>query len=112
MKHKYGAKKTKVDGITFDSKAEAAYYSQLKLLKRAGVIVTLELQPTFELIPAYIHPTTGKKVRATVYKADFRITYKDGREEIIDVKGVRTEAYKLKKKLFEYKYRREIKEVS
>lgn len=110
--HKYGARKTTVDGITFDSKAEADYYSQLKLLQRTGEIEDIELQPKFEIIPGYIHPETGKKIRATYYKADFKVTYSDGRQEIIDVKGVRTEVYKLKKKLFEQKYEIPIKEVS
>lgn len=31
--NKYGARKTQVDGITFDSRAEAKYYEQLKWLK-------------------------------------------------------------------------------
>jgi hypothetical protein len=31
--NKYGNKKTIVDGIKFDSKAEAKYYEQLKWLK-------------------------------------------------------------------------------
>jgi|HigsolmetaGSP11D_1036233.scaffolds.fasta_scaffold28755_3 Protein of unknown function (DUF1064). len=109
--HKYGAKKTRIDGITFDSLAEANYYHELKLLQRAGIVTDFELQPKFELIPSYTHPETGRKIRATYYIADFRVTYADGRQEIIDVKGVRTEAYKLKKRLFEYKYNIPIKEV-
>lgn len=38
MKNKYKAVKTTVDGIKFDSKAEARRYTQLKLLERAGQI--------------------------------------------------------------------------
>lgn len=111
-RHKYGARKTTVDGITFDSQAEANYYCQLKLLQRAGEINDIELQPKFELIPGYKHPATGNKIRATYYIADFKVTYADGRTEIIDVKGLRTEVYKLKKRMFEYKYGIPIKEVS
>ena len=44
---KYGNTKVKVDGITFDSKAEARRYGELKLLERAGEITSMELQPTF-----------------------------------------------------------------
>ncbi|CAK0771112.1 conserved hypothetical protein [Gammaproteobacteria bacterium] len=38
------------------------------------------------------------------YRADFRVTYADGHQEIEDVKGMETEIFKLKKKLFDYKY--------
>ena len=85
---------------------------RLKLLKHAGEVVDFELQPKFEIISSYPHPETGKKVQPTYYIADFRVFYKSGRMEIIDVKGVRTEAYKIKKKLFESKYGIPIKEVS
>lgn len=37
--NKYGAKKTVVDGVTFDSKAEARRYQQLKLMQQAGEII-------------------------------------------------------------------------
>ena len=111
-KNKYGAKKTTVDGHLFDSLAEARHYKELKLLQKAGVILDIELQPKFEIVPSYKHPETGRKIAATYYKADFRVTYLDGRVEIVDVKGTRTPVYALKKKLFESKYGIPIKEVS
>lgn len=101
--HKYGAKKTKIDGHTFASLAEANYYKQLKLLQRAGEVIEIILQPKYEIIPSY-RGRNGRKVPATNYIADFRVTYKDGRQEIIDVKGVITPVYSLKKKMFEYRY--------
>lgn len=104
-RNKYNAQKTVVDGITFDSKAEAEYYCALKLLKKAGEVKSIELQPEFELLPG----EEGK--RPVKYIADFRVTYSDGKVEIIDVKGVRTDVYKLKKRLVEHKYGIEIKEV-
>ena len=100
---KYHSRKTMVDGITFDSKAEAQRYCELKIMQRAGYISGLTLQPEYELIPAY--KKDGKTVRKTVYKADF--SYYDnytGETVIEDVKGVKTPVYKLKKKLFEYHY--------
>ena len=91
-----------VDNIQFDSQAEANYYRQLKLLQRAGEVVEFEIQPTFILQEGY---KRGKrKVQPITYKADFLVTYNDGRKEIIDVKGAKTEVYRLKKKIFEYKY--------
>jgi hypothetical protein len=110
--HKYGAKKTTIDGITFDSKAEAQHYSRLKLLQRAGEIKEIQIQPRYNLLEAYKHPETGKKVQGIDYVADFLVTYSDGRTEVVDVKGVKTEAYKIKKKLFESKYGKAIREVS
>lgn len=50
-KSKYGAVKTEVDGIKFDSKREASRYQELRLLEQAGEITNLLLQVPFELIP-------------------------------------------------------------
>lgn len=46
---KYNAKKVVIDNIKFDSKAEAAYYQQLKLLKLTGEVTSFDLQPEFTL---------------------------------------------------------------
>lgn len=101
---KYHNRKTIVDGITFDSKAEAERYQELVLLQKSGVISNLQLQPTFELIPTF--KKNGKTYRKTVYKADFSYFDHDVERTIIeDVKGVKTPVYKLKKKLFEYLYK-------
>lgn len=103
---KYHNTKTIADGIKFDSKLEAERYAQLKILERAGVIRGLELQPSFELIPSF--KKNGKTWRRTVYKADFRyILCEDDSYIIEDVKGstaVITDVFRLKQKLFEYKY--------
>lgn len=42
-KSKYGAVKTEVDGIKFDSKHEALRYQELRLLEQAGEITNLRL---------------------------------------------------------------------
>ena len=106
MYRKYHNKKTVADGIKFDSKLEAERYEQLKILERAGVIRDLELQPSFELIPSF--RKNGKTWRRTLYKADFRyILAEDDSYIIEDVKGstsVITDVFRLKQKLFEYKY--------
>lgn len=103
---KYHNTKTVADGIKFDSKLEAERYAQLKILERAGVIRELELQPSFELLPSF--KKNGKTWRKTVYKADFRyILCEDDSYIIEDVKGstaVITDVFRLKQKLFEYKY--------
>jgi hypothetical protein len=107
---KYKAKKTEVDGITFDSKAEAKRYQELKLLERGGAIKNLSLQPRFMLQEGFINLHTGKKERAIEYVADFM--YSEGSETIVeDVKGMKTSDYKIKRKLFIKKYQSEYKHL-
>lgn len=109
-KSKYRANKCVYDGIKFDSNREMSRYIDLKLLEQAGTISDLKLQVKFELQPSY--EFNGRKIRAITYVADF--TYRDNRtnEDVVeDSKGFRTEVYKLKKKMFEYLYKIEIKEV-
>lgn len=110
MATKYHNKKVKYDGYTFDSIREKNYYIKLKLLEKSGKIKELELQKEFELQPNY--KLNNKTIRKITYRADF--TYKtvaDDKLHVIDVKGYRTDVYKLKKKIFEYKYKIEIEEI-
>ena len=101
--NKYSNQKVVVDGIAFDSKLESRKYIELKLLEKAGYIKDLELQVKFELQEKYIK--RGKTVRSINYIADFvYFDIKKGKEIIVDTKGFRTDVYKLKKKIFEYKY--------
>ena len=106
MYKKYHNAKTIVDGIKFDSRLEAERYEQLKILEHAGVIRDLELHPEYELIPVF--RKGGKTWRRAVYKADFRYILCEGDRIIIeDVKGstaMITDVFRLKQKLFEYKY--------
>ena len=99
--NKYRNKKTIIDGIEFDSKAEAKRYSELKLLERAKKISNLELQPCFILQPSF--KKNGKTYRKIEYIADFQ--YEENGQVIVeDVKGVFTKEFQIKRKLFEYKY--------
>ena len=104
--NKYGAVKTQVDGITFDSKHEAEVWCELKLMQRAGIIRDLERQVKYELIPK------TDLFRASVYIADFR--YYDCETEktvVADAKGVRTKDYLLKKKLMYWLHGIEVREL-
>ena len=98
---KYGNNKTIVNGYEFDSKKEAKRYYELLKLERAGEIKSLRLQPEYELIPRF--RKANKTFRRTVYIADFEYV-ENGQTIVEDVKGFKTDVYKLKKKLFEYKY--------
>lgn len=87
---KYGNVPTVVDGIRFDSKAEAKRYGELKLLERAGEIRDLTCHPSY--------PIAGK----ACYVADFAYI-EGGRQIAEDVKGgqaTKTPTFRLKAKLF------------
>lgn len=100
-KNKYGAHKAQVDGITFDSKFESERYANLKLLEKAGAIHDLKLQPRYLLQEGFTY--NGHKERKIEYVADFQYTL-NGRTVVEDAKGMKTPIYKLKRKLFLYKY--------
>ena len=102
---KYGAKKTAYNGITYDSRKEANRAAVLEKQLAYGIIQDLQRQVSFELQEAYTN-NKGEKIRAITYKADFVYTMQ-GRRIVEDVKGSKktlTDAYKIKRKLFEYKY--------
>lgn len=99
---KYHAKKTEVDGITFDSQKEGRQWKELCLLEAGGSISNLRRQVAFELQPKYI-TKDGRKICPITYVADF-VYEKDGVTYVQDSKGMRTDVYKLKRKMFEYKY--------
>lgn len=99
---KYNNKKTTIDGITFDSRDESLYYQSLKDMKSKGLIKDFELQPKFLLQESFAKD--GKKYRAINYIADFKVINNDGSSYIVDVKGMLTTEFKIKMKLFNYKY--------
>ncbi len=109
-KSKYRNKKVVVDGITFDSLKESKRYKELKELEHYGYIKDLELQPKFLIQGKY--KKNGKTIRAIHYIADFRyFDVEKGKYVIEDVKGVKTDVYKLKKKLVEKIYDIEVVEI-
>ena len=105
---KYHAKKTVVDGITFDSNREADRYLVLKSMEEDGSIEDLRRQVRYELVPAF--DVDGRHYRPVYYVADF-VYVEDGKTIVEDVKGVRTDVYKLKSKLFAKRYGMSIKET-
>ena len=99
---KYNNKKTTIDDITFDSRDESLYYEALKDMKNNGLIKDFKLQPVFELQEAFIKD--GKKYRPINYIADFRVINNDDSSYVVDIKGMLTTEFKIKLKLFNYKY--------
>lgn len=97
MKSKYKNQPIYSDGKRFASKAEAARYADLKVMQSAKLIDGLECQKAFKL------EANGKVV--CKYIADF--FYRDirsGSLVVEDVKGYRTDVFRLKKKFFEACY--------
>lgn len=97
--NKYNARKTMVCGHTFDSRREAEIYLDLLSRKQHGEIIRIGLQPSYTLLAGFVD-NQGNKQRPITYTADFFVTYADGHSEVIEVKGVRTRDYLLRKKLF------------
>lgn len=102
---KYHSRKTLVDNIMFDSKAEAARYVVLKLMARAGEIKNLRLQPRYTIHDAFLAFQDGKRYRKVEYVGDFEYwEVKNKRLICEDVKGIRTALYRLKRKMFLARY--------
>ena len=98
---KYRNKKVQVDMYVFDSIQEGKRYKELKLLEKAGQIKKLELQPHFLLQEAF--RKNGRSYRKIEYIADFMYE-ENGKVIIEDVKGIQTDVFKLKHKIFEKMY--------
>ena len=94
-------------GVVYDSKLEKEYRGKLELLKMATTeknrVVSIE-----EQVP---YPFVINDVKVCTYLLDFKVTFADGRVEFIDVKGVKTDVYRIKSKLLLAIYGIKIKEV-
>jgi hypothetical protein len=96
---KYANEPTTVDGLRFDSRAEAKRWFDLLWRVKAGEIADLERQVRYVLIPKQARPSGGVE-RECAYIADF--TYLDkrtGRSVCEDVKGCATPEFRIKRKL-------------
>ena len=105
---KYHAKLTTADGITFVSRREADRYLVLKGREDDGAIEDLRRQVRYELVPAF--DVDGMHYRPVYYVADF-VYVEGGKEVVEDVKGMRTDVYRLKSKLFARRYGVSIRET-
>lgn len=104
--NKFHAKKVTLDGFKYDSKWEAQKGHELQLKQEAGLIKDLQRQVSFELQEGFTN-NQGKKMRPIVYVADFMyFDCETNQTVVMDTKSpaTRTDAYMIKKKLFEYKY--------
>lgn len=121
---KYKNRKVVTAAGVFDSEREYLRYLDLRTLERGGAIQNLRRQVKYDLLPP-IYETyerysekTGKRLKdgerviehGVSYVADF-VYEKDGETVVEDTKGVRTEAYIIKRKLMLYFRGIRIKEV-
>lgn len=97
--NKYGAVKTTVDGIKFDSKGESVMWFTLKNRERAGEITDLKRQIPYKL------EVNG--ILVCKYIADYEYI-ENGALVTADYKGVITKDFALKAKLFKAIYGRDI----
>lgn len=87
LKFKFRNTPTELRGRRYDSKAEARYAAALHARKAAGEVIGWLEQTTLHL-PGGIR-----------YVLDFLVFEADGNVRAIEVKGMETQAYKLKAKL-------------
>jgi len=121
---KYGNHPIRLDGILFASKKEGYYYLCLKDLQAQGIIRDLCLQKRIEILPRFPYKKPEKRtekkyktstIGAVHYIPDFTFTTVrpfsltagiytiplDAEEYVVvDVKGMKTSTYQLKRKLF------------
>jgi len=100
--NKYHNRSVVIDGLSFDSRAEAARWCELRLMERAGEISDLQVHPVYTLAEGFRN-RSGQWRGPITYEADF--AYVEGGQQVVeDVKGVRTAAFQIKRKLFERRY--------
>lgn len=102
--------KTLVDGIPFDSRAEARRFRALVAMEQAGFITNLRRQVKFELVPSVRLFGSKRATPALRYIADF-VYERDGKTVVEDVKGVLTPVYKIKRHLMKYVFNIDILET-
>lgn len=122
---KHRSKKVEYQGIEFDSQTEFLYYLHLKT---DPAVKDIELQPVYQIIESYevtckrcsgvgtitnvktgnankcrLCGGKGRRIKlGAKYTADFKVTYIDGYQEVIDIKGGPvTRDFPLRQKLFE-----------
>ena len=100
-----GKAKRTYQGIVFDSETEMKFLTEwIEPRMRTGEIVSYDRQVPYILQEGFTN-FEGKKILPIKYVADYVITFANGKQIVVDVKGLPDTTAKLKKKIFEYKYR-------
>lgn len=95
------AKKVKYDGYTFDSEMECLFYKELKEKEEKRLVKDIVVHPSYVLQKEFCN-NNGKKHKAITYEPDF-VFYdvKQKKLRFVDVKGMVTEEFALKWKMFD-----------
>jgi hypothetical protein len=101
MANKYHNQPVSLDDHRFGSQAEARRWYELQTLERAGAIRGLVFHPRYVLLDSF--QRDGKTIRGIVYEADAWYE-EDGRWIVEDTKGMETDVFILKRKLFLARY--------
>lgn len=99
LRHKFYNIPTEVGNAKFSSKKEARHWEELLLAKKSGSLL-------FALRQVPLHHSSGVR-----YVVDFLEFWADGDVRFVDVKGLRTPMYKVKKKMIEAEFPIQIIEV-
>ena len=104
---KYRSRQVDVDGLSFDSQAEANRYAELQLLERSEEITDLRVHPSWILQPRFLKPD-GRIVRPITYEADFayiendRLVVEDVKPDWQNRKDCAWQVFRLKAKMLLY----------
>jgi hypothetical protein len=106
-KSKFNVNKDKLNrtynGIVFASEMEMKYYRDVVLVGlEDGSIISNKMQVKYELVPEFYHK--GTKYNSLNYVSDFNLTYSDGTELVVDVKGLVKPIDICHRKMLLYKY--------
>lgn len=95
---KYGNIPATYRGETYDSRAEVAYAQHLERLQAAGQIRSWRRGRVWTLVDG---PRRADRI---TYTPDFEVEGPDGALRCVDVKGVETDVFKLKARLWRAVY--------
>lgn len=103
-KSKYNSCSLMINNEKIDSLMEAHYYIYLLTLLKENKIKGFTRQVPYILQEGYTNKFTKKRIRKIEYQADFVVTNNNDIVSVIDVKGTKTDIFKLKEKMFGYVY--------
>ena len=95
--NKYGSVKQTYKGYSYMSKKEANKAFELDLLVKAGEVISWERQVKI--------PLRVNNQLICNYYVDFLVHWKDGTEEYVEIKGFKTDLWRIKWKMFEALYK-------
>jgi hypothetical protein len=103
-RRKYGGTLcTDSNGVLYDSQLERRRALELKILFEHGEITWWSWGPRYVLVDATVDERTGKRTAAVTYRPDFVVLEK-GVLRVEDTKGLKTQMFMLKQKLWKARY--------